>query len=94
MTTRNLIVGQVGIVLVLTAMASPGCFPAAKTVLDLIAPAAIDALTQLVSERWGADAEVDEETAGCFRAAADVAELVGDDDQEYVYVVCRAKAVE
>jgi hypothetical protein len=36
---------------------------------------------------------VDRDTAGCFRAAADVALLVGDDEHEYVYTVCRAKAL-
>lgn len=66
-----------------------------KSALDIIAPAAADALTKLVTERWGAGAEVDAETAGCFRADNErVAELVGDDDLEYVYAVCRAKAVE
>ena len=67
--------------------------PAAKTVLEVAAPAIVEALTQLVKERWGDDARVDRNTAGCFRASAGVAELVGDDDREYVYVVCRAKAV-
>lgn len=74
-------------------LALAACTPMAKTALEILAPAAIDALTQLVLERWGSNAEVDKETAGCFRAPASVAVLVGDDDLEYVYTVCRAKAL-
>lgn len=68
--------------------------PPAVTVLQTIAPAAGEALAQLVRERWGRAAEVDVSTAGCFRTTPECgAEIVGDDDREYEYAVCRAKAV-
>lgn len=78
----------------LAAIVLTACTPAAQTALEVLAPVAVDALTQLVAERWGSNAEVDTETAGCFRAPASVAVLVGDDDLEFVYAVCRAKALE
>lgn len=70
------------------------CTPAAKTVFDVLAPFAGDAIGQLVRERWGDDAEVDVETAGCFRTDEQCgAQVVGDDDTEFVYTTCRGEAL-
>lgn len=65
-----------------------------KSVLEALAPAAVDALTEAVSNRWGQDAQVDEPSAGCVLAPEGTADVFGDDDEEFVYVTCRAKAVE
>jgi|TARA_Y100000310_G_scaffold63131_2_gene58400 hypothetical protein len=61
--------------------------PVAKSAMDLLLPVAADALTDAVRDAYSA--EPDESTAVCFPLPA---EAVGDDG--YVYVVCRAKAVE
>ncbi len=64
-----------------------GCgTPAAKTALDIIAPIAADALTALISDRYGS--EPDEATAACFPLPDDFTA-----DDGYVYAMCRAKPV-
>lgn len=68
--------------------------PVALTALEVLSPHAVDALTQLVKERWGSDAVVDVESMGCFRAPEACADIVGDDYREFTYACCRAKAVE
>lgn len=64
------------------------CGPAAKTALDVIAPIAADALSDLISERFGS--ATDEDSAGCFELPSEF----NDDDEGYVYILCRAKPVE
>ncbi len=69
------------------------CTPGAITALEILAPYAGDALQVLVQERWGPDAECDVETAGCFRTDEQCgAQVVGDDDIDFVYSTCRCKA--
>lgn len=80
--------------LIVAFLAGCGTAPAALTALQLIAPSAVDALTQLVKERWGSEAEVDTESMGCFRAPDACADIVGDDYHEFEYACCRAKPVE
>ncbi len=58
--------------------------------LEKIAPYGADAISKLVADRWGADAQIVD--PGCFPAADDIADDFGDDDREYVYSVCRAKS--
>lgn len=63
------------------------------TALEVLAPVAKDAITMLVQERWGSRAEVDVETASCFRTDEQCgAQLVGDDEIDFVYTTCRGKA--
>lgn len=62
------------------------CAPAVKSALDVIGPIAADALSALISERFGS--ETDEATAGCFELPADF-----EDEDGYVYILCRAKPV-
>ena len=64
------------------------CGPAAQTALDIIAPIAADALTSLISDRFGG--ETDEDSAGCFP----LPDGFNDDGEGYVYILCRAKPVE
>ena len=61
--------------------------PAAKSALEVIAPIAADALSDLISDRFGSD--TDEGTAGCF----ELPEGFNDDGEGYVYIICRAKPV-
>lgn len=64
-----------------------GCgSPAAKSALDVIAPIAADALSGLISDRFGS--ETDEASAGCFPLPGDF-----NDDDGHVYILCRAKPV-
>ncbi len=74
--------------------AGVACTPGAVTALEvLLSPYAGDALATLVQERWGPDAECDVETAGCFRTDEQCgAQLVGDDDIDFVYSTCRCEA--
>lgn len=81
-------------VLILAFVPGCGAGPAALTALEVIAPSAIDAITDLVKERWGSDAEVDTDSLGCYRAPEACAEIVGDDYRDHVYACCRGKAVE
>lgn len=71
------------------------CTPGAVTALEILAPVAKDALAMLVHERWGSDAEVDVDTASCFRTDEQCgAQVVGDDEIEFVYTTCRGKAIQ
>lgn len=81
------------IALLLAFVTGCGAAPLAFATLQTLAPTAVDAVTQLVRERWGSDAEVDVPSAGCFEAPDRVADFVGDDDREFVYACCRGKAV-
>lgn len=65
----------------------------AQNVLREIAPSAVDAITQLVQDRWGADAEVDKSTTTCVVAPPSSPDWFGDDEGEYVYALCRGKAL-
>jgi hypothetical protein len=65
---------------------APGCAavePIAMTALEAVAPAAAEALAKAVVESFGADHEPDK--PGCY----EFEEGFGDD--EYVFVLCRAK---
>ena len=64
-----------------------------RDALDAAAPQAIESLTRAVLERWGPDAELDEESAQCFELKEVVFELF-DDDDNYVHsvIVCRVMA--
>ncbi len=73
------------ITLLITASCSALSSPA-KTALDLIAPVAAEALTNLIRQQYGTDP--DEATAVCVP----LGDLSPDDD--YVYAICRAKPVE
>ncbi len=64
------------------------CGPAAKSALDVIAPIAADALSDLISDRFGSD--TDEDSAGCF----ELPDGFNDDGEGYVYILCRAKPIE
>ena len=71
------------------------CTPAAQSALNVIAPLAVDAITMLVRDRWGADAEVDRATAACIPAPPSAADWFGDDDDhDFEYATCRGKAVQ
>lgn len=74
-----------GMAWVTTAVA---CGPAAKTALDVIAPIAADALTDLIQDRFGS--ATDEDSAGCFPLPGEF----NDSDEGYVYILCRAKPQE
>ncbi len=80
--------------LVWLALACSCDTPAAQTALDVVAPLAVDALTSLVKQRWGSDAEVDVPTANCVKAPESAADWFGDDDRDFEYITCRGKAVE
>jgi hypothetical protein len=64
-----------------------GAGPAAKSALEIVAPIAAEALSDLIRKRYGAD--VDKESAGCYA----LPEFTTDEDG-FDYVLCRAKAVE
>lgn len=69
--------------------------PAVRTALDLVtSPAVVDAVTWLVRDRWGSDAEVDVDTVACAESPKSCAFEFGDDYEEFVYLTCRGKAVE
>lgn len=61
--------------------------PAAKSALELVAPLAADALSELIRSRYGTEA--DKESAGCYA----LPEFVTDEDG-FEYVICRAKPAE
>ncbi len=65
----------------------------AQHVLREIAPSAVDAITQLVHDRWGSDAKVDTTTTTCVVAPPSSPDWFGDDEGEYVYALCRGKAL-
>ncbi len=65
----------------------------AQNALKVIAPHAVDAITQLVQDRWGAGAEVDTTTTTCVVAPPSAPDWFGDDEGEYVYALCRGKAL-
>lgn len=77
------VVGALGM-----AMVAVACLPVTKTALDVIAPIAADALTDLIAERFGGDTA--EDTAGCFP----LPDGFNDDGEGYVYILCRARPVE
>jgi hypothetical protein len=60
-----------------------------------VGPAAIDALSQAVLAEHGDDAQLMMESAGCFPvseiSAENLANLVGDDELDYVYIACRVR---
>lgn len=88
---KNAFYFALGMLVTSAASCTPGT---AKTVFDVLKPFAGDAIEQLVRERWGDDAEVDIETAGCFRTDEQCgAQVVGDDDIEFVYTTCRGEAL-
>lgn len=72
----------IAIILALTACGAT----AAQTALEIVSPIAVRALEKLVAERWGT--EVDKQSAGCFPLPE------FEDEDDYVYVLCRAKGVE
>lgn len=72
------------IVAISLSLASCGA-TAAQTALEIVSPIAVRALEKLVTERWGT--EVDEQSAGCFPLPE------FEDEDDYVYVLCRAKGV-
>ncbi len=82
--------------LIVGALLLVGCgflgSPPVRSALEAVAPQAVDALAKAVTGRWGEDAQVDEDSAGCFPAPANTADAFGDDDREYEYVTCRVKA--
>lgn len=82
------------LLLLVLAVACAALGPPLRSALEVVAPAAVDALAKAVSERWGEDAEVDVPTVGCFPAPQGTADAFGDDDGSFVYVTCRAKARE
>lgn len=63
-----------------------------QSALQKLAPKAVEALGNAVVKRWGEEAQVHEGSAGCFPAEDAVADSFGDDDRDFVYIVCRAKA--
>lgn len=69
--------------------------PLVMSALEAIGPAAVDALTRAVLDEYGDDAHLVMESAGCFPvsdvSAEALADLVGDDQQEFVYVACRVR---
>ena len=69
--------------------------PLATTALKAIGPAAIDTLSQVVLEEHGEDATIVMESAGCFPVSdlttENLANLVGDDEIDYVYISCRVR---
>ena len=69
--------------------------PTIKSALEVIGPAAVDALSQLVLDEYGDDAQLVMESAGCFPVSElsveALASLVGDDQQDYIYIACRVK---
>jgi len=67
--------------------------PNIKDALMSIAPMAVDALAKEVVGRWGEDGTIDQDSAGCFPVLGleAVRDFMGDDDDEFVYIVCRAK---
>jgi hypothetical protein len=86
------------IALVLVFVCGTGCGlfggEAAKSALEVIAPTAVDAITRLVKDRWGSEAEVDIDTAACVPSPRSDSEWWGDDDDDFVYARCRGKAIE
>ncbi len=82
--------------LVLFVVLLTGCgalMPTIKSLLEVVGPMAVDALAKEVLTRWGEDGVIDQETAGCFPVLGleAVRDFMGDDDEEFVYIVCRAK---
>lgn len=73
---------RVLIVFIALALTSCGA-TTAQTALEIISPLAVRALERLVKERYGT--EVDEQSAGCFPLPE------FEDEDDYVYVLCRAK---
>jgi len=67
--------------------------PSIDKALHFIAPMAVDALAKEVVDRWGEDGVIDQSSAGCFPVLGleAVRDFMGDDDDEFVYIVCRAK---
>lgn len=73
--------------LILASCGVFGAGTAARSVLDIVAPIAANALADLIRKRYGTD--VDEASAGCYEWPE-----IGTDEDGYEYVVCRAKPVE
>ena len=83
-----------GFIIGVVFMAGVACVPAAKSALDVMAPTAIDIITQLVKDRWGADAEVDVPSTACIPGPPSSADWFGDDDDdEFEYGLCKGKAI-
>ena len=93
---KQLALGVVlGVVLVLGGGCALFNSPAAKSALEVIAPNAVDAITKLVKDRWGTDADVDEATTACVPAPPSSSDWFGDDDdEEFEYALCRGKAIQ
>ena len=70
--------------------------PLINSALEIVGPAAVNALSQAVLDEYGSDAHVLMESAGCFPVSnvQDVAALVGDDQEEYLYIACRVKVLQ
>ncbi len=69
--------------------------PPVKSALEVLAPNAVDAITRLVKDRWGSDAEADTDSMACVPAPSSSADWFGDDDEnDFEYALCRGKAVQ
>lgn len=80
---------RVFIVFIVLSLSSCGLFSsgeAEKTALEVVSPIASELLKRLIKERY--DAETDEESAGCYP----LPEFENEDD--FTYIICRAKAQE
>lgn len=81
-----------------TVLALGGCAllesQPAKSALEVLADDGVDAITRLVKDRWGSDAEADTRTMACVPAPPSSADWWGDDDNEFEYALCRGKAIQ
>lgn len=73
--------------LIVAACGAFGAGTAARSALDIVAPIAAEALSELIRSRYGTEA--DKESAGCYA----LPEFTTDEDG-FEYVLCRAKPVE
>ena len=95
MATREIVTRGACVAIICIGAVFSGCVaPAAKTAIDIIAPAAVDVLTRVIRDRFGS--EVDKSTSVCWELPEGFqsGEEELDDEERGAFLICWSRAAD